>query len=142
MRWGRQSRYPRLRRVSNQEQPGRRERKKHTMKPRFILVLALAASCYSPRPPEGAPCASSRECPSPQHCVLGSCSLRDAPPVDAAEPDAPDAPDIDAAAIDAAPDAPMLACTIAGLSCGGNATTFTCGGHCWVHCTGGATWTA
>jgi hypothetical protein len=69
--------------------------------------------------------------------VLGSCSLgepppadaRSAPPADASPSDAPgDAP------IDAPIDAMLLACSTAGLSCGGSVSMFTCGGNCWVRC--------
>jgi hypothetical protein len=71
--------------------------------------------------------------------VLGSCSLRDAPAIDASvtvQSDALiDAP-IDARAIPI--DAARLACSTAGLTCGGTATMFTCGGNCWVLCTGHA----
>jgi len=70
-----------------------------------------------------------------QHCVLGSCSAREAPAVDASPP-APDA------AIDALPpiDAMRLACSTAGLACGGGtATMFMCGGNCWVRCTANVT---
>ena len=109
------------------------------MGPRAAL-LVLAAGCYSPRVPEGVACDSTRDCPSPQRCVLRLCTLHDAPEPDAAIPI--DAPDPDAAMIDAAPDAPALACTAAGLTCGATATTFMCGGHCWVHCPTGATWNA
>lgn len=101
-------------------------------------VLALVAGCYSPRAPEGAPCELARECPSPQTCVLGRCSLDDLP-VDAAV--AIDAVEVDAAIpVDAPPDALVLPCTAAGLSCGGTATTFQCGGHCWVRCPSNASW--
>jgi len=109
------------------------------MGPRAAL-LALAAGCYSPRVPEGVPCTSARDCPSPQRCVLGACTVHDAPEPDAMVP--VDAAEIDAAPIDAPPDAPPLACTTTGLTCGGTATTFMCGGHCWVHCPTGATWPA
>lgn len=103
--------------------------------------LVLLASCYSPRAPEGAPCQSAQDCPSPQRCVVGSCSLREAPAVDA--PLQPDAADIDAAVdapIDAPPDALVLPCTATGLACGGATLTFMCGGRCWVRCNGDASW--
>ena len=107
------------------------------MMERCAALLALFASCYSPRTPEGAPCQSSLDCPTPQRCIVDRCSLHDAPEPDAAiEPDA--ALPIDAAidaAIDARPDAAVLPCATTGLSCGGTATTFACGGHCWVKCT-------
>jgi hypothetical protein len=78
------------------------------------------------------------QCPTPQRCVLGSCSLREAPAVDASVPERPDAP---SPPIDAPPppiDAAPLACSTAGLTCGGTVTMFTCGGNCWVLCTGHA----
>jgi hypothetical protein len=105
---------------------------------RSVVMVALAGCC-APVPPEGAPCQTSNDCPTPQRCVLGACSLHDAPAVDAGFTSRPDAP----------PDAPLpsvdavsLACTTDGLSCGGTAATFTCGGHCWVLCTGHAAYTA
>lgn len=92
-----------------------------------VLWLVEPAGCYSPPElPEGAPCQRTEQCPDPQQCVLGSCSLS-APPPDARAP-APDA------MIDAPPDALPL-CSTAGLSCAGTVTMFTCGGHCWVQCT-------
>jgi hypothetical protein len=100
-------------------------------------VLVLVAGCYSPRPPEGAPCDVTRDCPSLQTCVLGRCTLDELPPNDAALPT--DALDVDAM-IDARPDAAPLPCTTVGLACGGTATTFECGGHCWVRCTSNVTW--
>ncbi|TMQ23361.1 MAG: C-type lectin domain-containing protein [Deltaproteobacteria bacterium] len=111
------------------------------------VLLTLAASCYSPRLNEGTPCASTADCPFPQRCVLGSCAQRvpaidAALPVDAAESEDAAAAAIDAAAVDAAPDAMPLPCMTSGLTCGGTATTFPCGGHCWARCTGSATWTA
>jgi hypothetical protein len=102
----------------------------------LFALFALFAGCYSPRAPEGAPCQSSLDCPTPQRCIVGHCSTHDAPEPDAAlEPDA--APPVDAAidAVDASPDAAVLLCATTGLSCGGTATTFLCGGHCWVKCT-------
>lgn len=78
------------------------------------------------------PCKSSEQCPEPQRCVLGSCSLHAVPAIDArsAQMDAP---------IDGAPiDAMRPPCTTAGLGCSGTATMFTCGGNCWVRCTGNA----
>jgi hypothetical protein len=100
------------------------------------VALALVAGCYSPHPPEGAPCGTARDCPFPQRCVLGSCTEHDAG--DAAVPDARNTD----AATDATIDAMVLPCATTGLSCGGAATMFSCGGHCWVRCTGGAAWTA
>jgi Lectin C-type domain len=95
-------------------------------------LLLVLAGCYDPFPRDGAPCERSEQCPSPQSCVLGSCSSREAPPVDAAEPE-----EIDAAIDAAIPiDAPRLACSTAGLNCpGGNVTMYMCGGNCWVRCT-------
>jgi hypothetical protein len=99
----------------------------------FAVLVGGVIGCYSPVPREGAPCDATAHCPAPQRCVLGACSLHDAPEVDAAPPPPP----IDAA-IDAAPppDAMRLACVTTGLTCaGGTATTFPCGGNCWVRCT-------
>ena len=107
---------------------------------RRAAVLVLVASCYSPRTPEGAPCRSTVECPSPQRCIVGRCSLHDAPEPDAAiEPDAAPPPPVDAA-IDAPIDAAVLPCVTTGLSCAGTATPFMCGGHCWVRCTATLGW--
>ena len=104
---------------------------------RYAALLAVLAGCYSPIAQEGAPCESSDRCPAPQRCVVGRCSLREAPEVDASPPEIPDAsPD---APVDAPPppiDAMRLPCNATGLSCSGTATTFTCGGNCWVMCTG------
>src|SRR5213078_1543257 len=84
------------------------------------VLLTLAASCYSPRLNEGTPCASTADCPFPQRCVLGSCAQRvpaidAALPVDAAESEDAAAAAIDAAAVDAAPDAMPLPCMTSGL---------------------------
>lgn len=97
------------------------------------VVIALLASCYSPRVQEGAPCSSMGACPTGQRCVLGSCRLRD--PADAAV----DGLDGDAPA-DARPDA--MPCTTTGLTCGGMPTMFVCGLHCWVYCPKPTTWTS
>lgn len=97
------------------------------------VVIALLASCYSPRIQEGAPCSSTGVCPTGQHCVLGSCRLRD-PATDAAI----DGLDLDAAG-DAMPDA--MPCPTTGLTCGGTPTMFMCGGHCWVYCPSATDWT-
>jgi hypothetical protein len=94
-------------------------------------LLAIAAGCYHPSPPEGAPCETTAQCPTPQQCRAGVCALHDAV-VDAGSPDAA------ALAADAPPppvDAAPLPCTTAGLACAGTATTFSCGGMCWVRCT-------
>ena len=106
---------------------------------RCAALLGVLAGCYNPSLREGAPCETSEQCPTSQHCVLGSCSLHDAPAVDASLPEPPDAPG-DAPSDAAAPpiDAMRLACSTTGLTCSGTATMFTCGGNCWVLCTGGA----
>lgn len=101
-----------------------------------VIWLGGLAGCYTPPAfPEGAPCERSEQCPDPQRCVLGSCSLRD-PPADAPAPS-------DAgrdAAVDAPVDAPPLPCSTAGLSCaGGTATMFMCGVNCWVRCSASVT---
>lgn len=103
---------------------------------RYAALLAVLAGCYSPLAQEGAPCAGSDSCPSPQRCVVGRCSLHDASMADASppEPDAsPDAP------VDAPPlpiDAMRLPCSATGLACSVAPMTFMCGGNCWVVCTG------
>jgi hypothetical protein len=96
----------------------------------WVVLLGGLAGCYTPSLQEGAPCQRSEQCPEPQRCVLGNCSFREAPPIDARPPPPPDA------AMDAPVDAMRLACSTAGLSCTGNVTMFTCGGNCWVKCTG------
>jgi hypothetical protein len=109
------------------------------MVPRCAALLGVLAGCYSPSLPEGAACQTSEQCPMPQRCVLGSCSLRYAPAIDASVIERSDAL-IDAPIDAPAPplDAAHLACSTAGLACGGTATMFTCGGDCWVLCTGHA----
>jgi hypothetical protein len=101
-----------------------------------VLWLSGLASCYTHRAlPEGAPCERSEQCPDPQLCVLGSCSLQDAP---ADAPAAP--PDARTAAIDAAIDAMPPPCSITGLTCAGaTPTMFSCGGKCWVRCAAAVT---
>ncbi len=99
---------------------------------RIALAIWLVgfAGCYNPsNSQEGAPCQRSKQCPDPQQCVLGSCSLH-APPVDARPPPSPDA------MLDAQVDATPLPCVTDGLSCGGTPTVFMCGNQCWVKCTG------
>lgn len=97
----------------------------------WVTLASGFAGCYNPPSlQEGAPCQRSEQCPDPQRCVLGSCSLHDPPPVDARPPPPTDA------MIDAVVDAMPPPCSTAGLSCGGTATMFACGGHCWVKCTG------
>lgn len=67
---------------------------------RWLLVVVLAG-CYRPAPQEGAPCSALGECPTPLHCISGTCRAEasDAAPDDAPAPgDAPfdtalDAPD-------------------------------------------------
>jgi hypothetical protein len=108
-----------------------------------VWIVTLVLGCYSPRLPEGAPCASDGDCPAPQRCVAGvSCGTGtasdasidtavdtavaepDAFVVDAPPPiDAPDAPPIDSAPV----------CVAAGLDCP-TATVFLCGSSCWAHC--------
>ena len=95
------------------------------------VALLLLAGCYAPHPAEGAPCTADPECPSPQRCVMGSCSLGaagDAGPVDAAPShDAPDAP----------ADAAALACGATGNVCGGGGLSIhSCAQRCWLVCDG------
>src|SRR5689334_11622987 len=58
---------------------------------RHAALLVALAGCYNPATQEGAPCDNANGCPIPQRCVVGRCSLRDAPAVDASPPE-PDAP--------------------------------------------------
>jgi hypothetical protein len=100
----------------------------------WAVVLGGVAGCYNPSLQEGSPCANSDQCPDTQRCVLGSCSFREAPPIDARPAVPPDAMADAPPPIDAMPPA----CSTTGLSCGGGSVTmFTCGGHCWVKCTAG-----
>ncbi len=39
------------------------------------VALSATFGCYHAVPPEGAPCGSDSDCPSPQTCVAGACSL-------------------------------------------------------------------
>ncbi len=94
-------------------------------------LFGVVVACYSPFVRVGTPCDNSDQCPTSQRCVLHHCALGDTLEVDAGPADVPDA------AIDA-PAPPIdtrLACSTAGLSCNGIATTFTCGGNCWLQCT-------
>ena len=102
---------------------------------RCAALLGMLAGCYSPVAREGAPCDSSEQCPWSQHCVLGACSTREAPPIDASPPEpdmAIDGPPIDMIV--------RLPCITTGLNCGGGqAVQFPCGGNCWVRCTANVT---
>jgi Lectin C-type domain len=94
---------------------------------RLILLVGLIG-CFSPRAPEGAPCASSDHCPPPQACVAGFCRLA------GDEPDAAPPADVSAdAAVDTAVDAVVLPCTLDGLTCSG-AQVFMCGSSCFAKC--------
>lgn len=96
-----------------------------------MMGLVGFAGCYNPPVlQEGAPCQRSEQCPEPQQCVLGSCSLREAPADAGPLPDA-------MAMIDAAVDAMPVPCVADGLTCRGNTAplAFPCGTHCWVKCT-------
>src|SRR5438132_13880448 len=42
-------------------------------------ALLVVAGCYSPSPPEGAPCANGEMCPAPLTCVFGTC-VAEVPP--------------------------------------------------------------
>ena len=119
-----------------------------SVRPRWLALagatlVSWLAGCYGPPSlPEGAPCQRTEQCPDPQVCALGRCSLREPASADArlaAPPDATTEATTDAAAdaaADAAIDAMAPACGLVGLSCpGGTATMFSCGGHCWVKCT-------
>jgi hypothetical protein len=97
-----------------------------------VLWLAGFAGCYNPGTPlEGAPCQRSEQCPEPQQCVLGSCSLSARPPVDARPPPPSDA------RVDAMVDAMPVPCVADGLTCASGTlpSVFPCGTHCWVKCT-------
>jgi Lectin C-type domain len=96
-----------------------------------LIALVGLIGCFSPRAPEGAPCASSDRCPPPQACVAGFCRL-----ADDHEPDATPAPDVSAdAAVDTAVDAVMLPCTVDGLTCNGATPhVFMCGSSCFASC--------
>jgi len=96
----------------------------------------MLAGCYGPSLYEGAPCERSEQCPEPQRCVSGSCTLNLPPPIDAQSLEADAAPP----PIDAAPPIDVMhpACSEAGLTCNGTVTRFTCGGNCWVKCAGTA----
>jgi len=87
---------------------------------RWGLALVVVAACYSPHPPEGAPCDVDSQCPSPQHCVQGACSTHDAAVDSPQQPPPEDTP-------------PPELCVVTGLPCA-IATTFECGGDCWVRC--------
>jgi len=110
---------------------------------RLAVLLALVASCYSPRLPEGVSCDVDNQCPLPQRCVASQCTTR-AIVVDAAadaerdaDVDAPPPPVADAevdAPPDAPPDAAPPACALDGVACA-NATVVACGGSCWLRCT-------
>lgn len=105
---------------------------------RHAALLVVLAGCYNPVAQEGAPCDNTNDCPIPQRCMVGRCSLRDVPALDASPPE-PDAPPPDAPVDAALPiDAARLPCEPTGLACGGGGTasTFMCGGNCWAVCTG------
>jgi hypothetical protein len=42
---------------------------------RFAACLVIAAACYGPSFPEGAPCSVDPDCPPPQRCVAGTCAI-------------------------------------------------------------------
>ncbi|HEX8109182.1 MAG TPA: hypothetical protein VF516_15720, partial [Kofleriaceae bacterium] len=91
------------------------------------IWLVGFAGCYNPATlEEGAPCQRSEQCPEPQQCVLGRCSLHAPPPPDARPATPPDA------MVDAMP----VPCVADGLSCasGTAPSVFQCGTHCWVKC--------
>ncbi len=94
------------------------------------LLLALPAACYSPSAAVGVPCSAAGECPSGQHCDLGTspptCVVGDAPPVDAA----PDAPASCAAGASCPADAPI--CEVATGTCRGCVADTECGDNVCV----------
>jgi lectin-like protein len=95
--------------------------------------VLLVAACYVPVPPEGAPCQTDQECPTPQRCVANACSTH-ARTIDAAVV-VDTAPAIDTAVVptDAPPDA-MLPCTNTGLDCPNGTVVIPCGTACYVLC--------
>jgi hypothetical protein len=75
-------------------------------------LLLTVAGCYSPTPPQGAPCTTTNECPAEQECRAGVCSTGPLPadaPVDGAPTDGDlvDGAGPDGATDAAFPDAPM-----------------------------------
>ncbi len=72
---------------------------------RALLVLTVAAGCYSPSVHEGAACSNSGACPEGQHCYAGAC-LSHPPGEDDAAIDVPMPPDD--GSIDSAIDGPPL----------------------------------
>jgi hypothetical protein len=101
---------------------------------RSISLLALIG-CVAPLPPEGGPCRSTDDCPTPQVCVAGTCRHDRGGEIDAAivrdaQPDSP---------ADAAIDAVTLPCTLDGLTCnpgpfGSQPQVFMCGSACFATC--------
>ena len=45
-----------------------------TVRASLLIVFAVAAGCFHPSPPEGAPCNANNECPSPLGCFGGFCT--------------------------------------------------------------------
>ena len=43
------------------------------MRVRCVVWFALIGACYRPLPPEGAPCQTSAECPTPLQCFANEC---------------------------------------------------------------------
>ena len=59
------------------------------------MLLALIGACYRPLPPEGAPCQTSAECPTPLQCFANECRAEpgsEPPGIDAPGVDAPPTP--------------------------------------------------
>ena len=48
------------------------------------LVVAISAGCFSPHPPDGAPCGDGSACPDPLQCYFGACFAEPPPctPID------------------------------------------------------------
>lgn len=112
---------------------------------RSMLWVAMVTACYGPTVPEGAPCSSTIQCPSPQVCSNNRCSLH-ATPVDVPIDQAIDSAfPIDAPGPDAAIDAPATpgAC-LNTLVCpnGGTKTYFQCLEDCFIVCSAPSSFTA
>lgn len=99
---------------------------------KLLLLTLVAAACYAPHPPAGAPCSASGACPDGLVCspATVTCELRaiDGGPADTSPGDAavdartdasPDAP------VDAAPTVPVLVQQAATFSSAGNSLSLT-----------------
>jgi hypothetical protein len=99
---------------------------------RHLAWLLGLAACYSPDPPEGAPCQVDEHCPRPQRCLAGACRLSP-PGGDAAFDGKPPADGPADAPSDARIDAPSMGCSITNFNC--NAfNLISCNGLCFIRC--------